>query len=167
MGAKRMKNLNGFLGAALQFAAVEIAIHEHFKSGLKEVAERIEATAKQEIGHYQAATGPFNAWDPLADSTEADKARKGFPADSPLERTGQFRDSFKHEVEGFEAVIGSTDERAPWFEFGTNKMPPRPVLGPAVIHNEKFIKSILGRAVIQGMVGESRIHSSLGYDDLV
>ncbi len=162
-----MKTLNGFLGAALQFEAMELAIHNRMRDGLKEVAERIEKTAKDEIGHYQAAIGPFNAWDPLADSTEADKANKGFPANAPLERTGQFRDTFKHEVENFVAVIGSTDERAPWFEFGTAKMPPRPILGPAVIINEKFIKRKIGLAVVQGMIGESRIHSSLGYDELI
>lgn len=162
-----MKTLNGFLGAAMQFEAIELAMHERMKEGLKAVAERIEKTAKDEIGHYQAAIGPFEAWDPLADSTEADKANKGYPANAPLERTGQFRDTFKSEVEDFVAVIGSTDERAPWFEFGTAKMPPRPILGPAVIINEKFIKRKIGQAVVRGIMGNSHIHASAGYDDLI
>ncbi|EMW2841859.1 TPA: hypothetical protein PXP91_001125 [Yersinia enterocolitica] len=161
-----MKELDGFLGAALQFAALDIALHESMQSALEEVATRIEKTAKDEVGHYQSAVGPFPAWDKLADSTEADKARKGFHPDAPLERTGEFKESWTHETSGFEAIIGSKDERAPWFEFGTAKMPPRPVLGPAVVHNGEFIKKIIGKAVVNGLVGGARMHPSLGYDDL-
>lgn len=161
-----MKELDGFLGAALKFAALDIALHESIKSGLDEVARRIAQTAKDEVGHYQPTVGPFDAWAELADSTEADKARKGFSADAPLERTGQFRDSWDHQSEGFEAVVGSKDKRAPWFEFGTTKMPPRPVLGPAVIHNKLIIRRILGRAIVRGVTDGHGIHASLGYDDL-
>lgn len=162
-----MKELDGFLGAALQFAAVDIAIKANLHNALEEAAKRIEASAKAEIGHYQPAAGPFNEWEQLADSTEADKARKGFPSDAPLERTGQFRESWEHETDGLEAVIGSKDERAPWFEFGTPKMPPRPVLGPAVVHNGEFIKKIIGKATVNGLIGGSPIHPDAGYEDIL
>lgn len=162
-----MKELNGFLGAALQFAALDVALHESMKNGLEEAARRIAETAKDEVGHYQPSVGPFNKWDDLADSTEADKARKGFPADAPLERTGGFRDSWQFEVDGLEAVVGSKDEKAPWFEFGTTRMPPRPVLGPAVIHNGNFIRRIIGKAAVEGITKGHAIHPSLGYDDLI
>lgn len=162
-----MKDLSGFLGAALQFAALDIAIRKGMEDGLEEVAKRIEQTAKDEIGHYQPAIGGFSEWAQLAESTEADKARKGFEPNAPLERTGQFRDSWEHKTEGLEAVIGSKDERAPFFEFGTSKMPPRPVLGPAVAINGNFIKKIIGRATVNGFVGGAAIHHSLGYDDIV
>jgi len=162
-----MKELDGFLGAALQFAALDIALHKSMENGLEEAARRIAETAKDEIGHYQPAVGPFQEWDELAESTEADKARKGFPADAPLERTGKFRDSWEHEAHGFEAVVGSKDERAAWFEFGTSRMPPRPVLGPAVIHNGNFIRRIIGRAAVEGITKGHAIHPSLGYDELV
>lgn len=159
-----MKELNGFLGAALHFAALDVAIHERMKEGLSVVAQRIEDTARAEIGHYQDAIGPFPEWDPLAQSTEEDKARLGYPLDAPLLRTGETRDSFSHQVDGLEAVIGSTDEKLVFHELGTSKIPPRPVLGPAVERNGKFIKRIIGRAVVSGFVGGSSIHASLGYD---
>lgn len=162
-----MKELNGFLGAALQFAALDIALHESMKNGLEEAARRIAETAKDEVGHYQPAVGPFNKWDDLAESTEANKAQRGFPANAPLERTGGFRDSGQFEVKGFDAVVGSKDEKAPWFEFDTSRMPPRPVIGPVVIHNSRFIKSIIGRAVVEGISSVRTVHPSLGYNDLI
>lgn len=159
-----MKELEGFLGAALQFAALEVALHKRLADGLEDVAESIVQTAKDEIGFYQPAVGPFQDWAPLAESTEADKARKGFPLEAPLLRTGEFRDTWEHEVSGFQAVVGSKDKRAPWFEFGTVNMPPRPVLGPAVIHNEHTIRRILGRAAVIGITEGTAVHKTLGYD---
>lgn len=162
-----MKELEGFLGAARQFAALEVALHRRLADGLKEVAESIVQTAKDEIGFYQPAVGPFQDWAPLAESTEADKARKGFPQEAPLLRTGEFRETWEHEVRGFEAVVGSKDKRAPWFEFGTVNMPPRPVLGPAVIHNEHTLRRILGHAAVTGITEGTAVHKSLGYDRLI
>lgn len=164
LGETDVKELEGFLGAALQFAALEVALHKRLADGLEDVAESIAQTAKDEIGFYQPAVGPFQEWAPLAESTEADKARKGFPLEAPLLRTGEFRDTWEHEISGFEAVVGSKDKRALWFEFGTVNMPPRPVLGPAVIHNERTIRRILGRAAVTGITEGTAIHSVLGYD---
>ncbi|MBI6183464.1 hypothetical protein JEQ07_24095 [Serratia proteamaculans] len=159
-----MKELNGLFGAALHFAALEVAVHKKLHEGIEVVAQRIEDTAREEVGHYQDAIGPFPAWDPLAPATEDEKARLGYPLDAPLLRTGDMQGSFSHEVKGLEAVIGSTDDKLVYHEFGTAKMPPRPVLGPAVERNEKFIKRILGKAAVSGFVDGVHIHSSLGYD---
>ena len=52
-------------------------------------------------------------------------------------------------------------------EFGTATIPPRPVLGPAVVHNREVIMELLGGAVVNGMVGRDVIHPSLGYADTI
>jgi phage gpG-like protein len=141
-------------------AAEAIALHR----GLDKAAQLIENTAKAEIGHYQEAAGPFQDWAQLADSTEAEKARLGYPSDAPLLRTGGLRDSIQHETEGFEAIIGSTDPVMEWQEFGTNTIPPRPVIGPAAFTTQEKVQEILGAAVVNGFVGSDVIHPSLGYD---
>lgn len=158
-----MKELSSLMDAALTFAAAKIAVQEHAEKALAEVAERIKKTAQDEIGFYQPAVGPFDAWADLADSTEAEKSRLGYPTNAPLERTGKMRDGITAESEGMEAVIGSKDETLAFHEFGTSKMPPRPVLGPAVIHNESAIKRIIGAAAVEGIAGGSVVHRSLGY----
>jgi len=136
------------------------------REGLKIVAKGIQKTAKSEISHYQKSVGAFPAWAPLAESTVSQKESLGYsPPDNPLLRTGEYRDSIEYEVGALEAVIGSKLQKAAWFEFGTSKMPMRPVIGPAAFRNKKKIQKTLGIAVVSGFYQNgNRIHESLGYD---
>jgi HK97 gp10 family phage protein len=130
---------------ALFFAALPAIEEKAMNAALEVVAAKIEETAKEEIGRYQEAIGPFPAWAQLASSTESQKTSHGYPANSPLLASGDMRDFITHEVDGNEAIIGSTDPVMAFHEKGTMKMPPRPVMGPALEHNREFIKRIIGR----------------------
>lgn len=143
---------------------LNLAIERSVHKGLEKAAKLIEQDAKRQIGHYQDAVGPFQDWAPLADSTEAEKARLGYPIDSPLLRDGHLRDSIEHEVSGLEAVIGSKSDIAEYQEFGTKTIPPRPFIGPAAFKNKEAIQKILGKAMVEGLIGGEAIHESLGYD---
>jgi len=155
-------------GSFGEFAAhlLELQVTEAIalRKGLDRVGALIERSAKAEIGFYQGAVGEFAAWEPLADSTEAEKARLGFEPDAPLLRTGDLRESIGHEVGGLEVVTGSTSDVMVYQELGDEKLPPRAVLGPAAIHNADRIEAILGTAAISGLIGADRIHEALGYD---
>jgi HK97 gp10 family phage protein len=137
----------------LHLAAIEVAVKVQAHKGLERAALLVEKTAKAEIGHYQDAVGPFPAWAELAESTEAQKARMGYRAGAPLEASGAMRDDISHEIDGDEAAIGSPDDTMVYHEFGTSKMPPRPVLGPAVYRNKEKIQKILGQALVAGLMG--------------
>lgn len=152
---------------ALHLASQEVALLASLHAGLEKCAVRVEQTAKAEIGHYQAGIGPFPAWADLADSTEERKAKMGYPADAPLEASGEMGRSFSHVTHGLEAVIGSTDPKMFYHEFGTLKMPARQVLGPAVLRNKEYIRRVLGAATVAGLIGGSAIHRSLGYDAIL
>jgi hypothetical protein len=91
----------------------------------------VAAAAKEKIGDYQEAAGPFEAWSPLAESTKEDRIRKGFSEDDPGLRSGAMRDSIEYVVLPGEVQIGSNDDDLLWFELGTTKQPPRSVLGAA------------------------------------
>jgi HK97 gp10 family phage protein len=153
---------------AIHLLEAEAATLRALEIGLDSCATHVKKVAKEEIGEYQPAVGPFQDWAELADSTEADKARKGYPLDAPLLRTGEMRDEITHEVSGLEAVAGAKDEGAgkilQYHEFGTSKMPPRPVLGPAMFRSRSFIQERLGAAVLSGLFHGAKIDSSLGYD---
>lgn len=159
-----MKTLNSFADMALTLVEREVAMAEALHAGLKKVAARVEKTAKAEIGRYQAEVGPFPAWPALADSTEERKAALGYPADAPLFATGEMKDSVEHQVEGLEAAIGTPDPKMVYHEFGTSRMPARPVFGPAGFRNRDTIRKLVGAAAVAGIIGEEQIHAALGYD---
>jgi len=123
------------------------------------IGEHVEKRAKDSIGHYQSAGGGFPAWSPLRPSTEARKAALGYPADAPLLATGEMRDSISHTVVrrmlGASVVVGSSDQKMVYHEFGTSKMPPRPVLGPAMFHAKEDIERIGAVTLFEFLAGKT------------
>lgn len=159
---KEFKSLMEF-GAFMKLVA-PIAIAAELRHGLEASAKAIEATAKAEIGKYQGEVGPFPAWSALAESTQVERERLGFTPNDPLLRRGDLRDSIQREVGNLEAVIGSKSEIAAYQEFGTEKIPARPFMGPAAFRNKNKIAKEVGAAVVSGLFGGGRIHPALGYD---
>ena len=87
----------------------------------------VAKAAKTVIGTYTYG------WPQLAQSTQEDRASKGYPANEPLLRTGQMRDSIAHKSAlsplGAEGVVYSSDVVALWQEMGTSRgIPPRSFL---------------------------------------
>lgn len=136
----------------LAVMAAEMVVVEH--EALERAAEVIEHEAKESAGHYQEQSGPFAAWDPLAEATMADRTAKGFPEDEPELRTGEMRDSIEHVVIGHEAEIGSNSEILEWQELGTAKMPPRSILGGAAARKADAVSAEIGREVVAALVGD-------------
>lgn len=163
-----MKNFSSFGEFAIHLAAREIEMHVKLGEGLERVAAKIEKTAQAEFGTYQPEVGPFQAWPALAPETQDERARLGYSADEPLLREGDLRDSIEHETDRGElvAVIGSTSDVMLYQELGTKFIPPRPVLGPAAIRNEKAIHRVLGAALVEGLVGGEMLDAALGYNFL-
>lgn len=155
------------LDAAIHFATREVAIHAAANAALERVAVKIEKTAKEEFGTYQPAVGPFDAWPELAESTKDERERLGFTPDDPLLRSGDLRDTIKHRTANLETEIGSDSDVMVYQEFGTERIPPRPVLGPAAERNHDAILATLGGAVVAGILGSEALHASLGYDKAV
>lgn len=146
----REMTLAGFIGAV---AGATMAVRAAEKRALERAARIIEAEAKDEIGTYQGAIGPFEPWAPLAEATQADRVRQGFPADEPLLRTGQMRASIGHAVGDREAVVGSNDDRAVWQELGTRTIPPRSFLGGAALRKAPEAARAMGAEVVAALVG--------------
>ncbi|MBX9901253.1 MAG: hypothetical protein K2Y28_10785 [Burkholderiaceae bacterium] len=142
----------------LHLAAMELVVQKRAEQALAHAAELIEKTAKEEIGHYQPAVGPFEAWQALAPSTLAHHAAMGV-GDTPLLVTGELYASIEHELSGNEAVIGTKMEIGAYQEFGTDKIPPRPFMGPAAFKNKDKIERIMAKGVVAGMLGGNALLS--------
>lgn len=138
----------------LKMAEVVVAVEHEAHKALEAAARVVEHEAKEEIGHYQDAVGPFAQWAELADSTKDQRVRMGFSENDPLLRTGELRDSIGHEVDGRNAVVGSTSDIAVYQELGTARIPPRSFLGGAAARKESDVVDIIGEGAVIGLVGQ-------------
>lgn len=86
--------------------------------------------ARQLIGHSQ------NMWAPLADSTIQIKTKLGLGLNgdpsSPLYSSGEFYDDISFELMPRGVMIGTNKDYIKYTEYGTSKMPPRPVFPMAL-----------------------------------
>lgn len=149
--------------------------HEVFalKECLDLAGKIIQLEAKKEIGYLQPQVGPFDAWEELADSTKEEKERLGYVFNSdynPLFRTGSLLNSIVYEVnmDKLETIVGSKSQIAAFQEFGTNRIPPRPFIGPAMFKNMEKIAQLFGKATVIGIAGGNhiaeKIAKEIGYN---
>ena len=123
--------------------------HLMVEAGAEEIAE----TARGEIGFYQTDIAPYPSWAELSPEYEKSKVAAGFEPDAPLLRTGEMKKSIKASSEGNEGVAGSNDKVLEYHEFGTDKMPPRPVLGPAAHFSRPRIFSMMAKTTFAWLAG--------------
>ena len=145
-----MKTYRSFGALARALSRTVAELPNTYSAAMRAGALAVQDDAKERIGHYQAA------WAALAPSTVAEKTRLGYAGgpipggdggDNPLLRTGETRDSIGCWSSQHEFIVGSTSDILKFQEFGTATIPPRPVLGPAMMHTMPFAVKVLGRAV--------------------
>ena len=125
-------------------------------AGVERAAAAIEAEARREIGTYQEAAGPFQAWPELAPFTKADRLARGYSENDPGLRTGEMRDSIERTAQGEQAAVGSNDDKLLWFEMGTATQPPRSVLGTAAVHETDHVIDDIAGAVVRVVAGVTK-----------
>lgn len=109
-------------------------------AALEEAATFMLDRVKEIPGKYQ------DGWAELEESTKAERVRRGYSPNDPLLRSGELRDSYdKHVTDNQHAEVGSNDPRAEWFETGTSRMPPRPVLLAAQAQHEHRLPEMIAR----------------------
>lgn len=147
MGGGKLVDLDMF-AREMSFASAKIATE--IEIGFHVIVKEIEETAKEEVGVYQPAVGPFEAWSPLAESTKADRVRSGYTEDDPLMRSGELKNSIESEVVGLAAVVGTKSEIGLWQEVGTDHIPPRPFIGPAYVRKIEPLMDAIGLVITKG-----------------
>ena len=141
-----------------KLAEAEEKMQEAVRHGLTKAAEIVEAEAKESIGTYQDAAGPFVPWAELADATKSDRVAQGFSENEHELRTGELRDGIGHSVEmagsaSGTAVVGSASDVMVYQELGTSRMPPRSILGGAAVRKTDEVVDVLAKAVLHGLTG--------------
>ena len=69
--------------------------------------------------------------------------------EAPWRRTGELRDGISVQVDGNRVRVVSAGKAARAQEFGTVRVPPRPVLGPAAAAQGQAIADAVGQAVAE------------------
>lgn len=135
---------------AHELSSASAEITTGLEASFRAIVKEIEEMAKEEIGVYQPAYGPFDAWAPLAESTKADRVRQGYSEDEPLLRSGELRDSIESEVVGLAAIVGIKSDIGLWQEVGTERIPPRPIIGPAYVRRIGPLMEAIEQAIFKG-----------------
>lgn len=141
---KEFKSFGAFAAHLQRLALESTEVKHHI---VDTAAEEIQKTAQGMIGEYQHGVGPYPAWEELADSTKSERSRLGYSENDPGYRDGKMQRSIQRTAHGDEAAVGSNDQDLVWFDLGTSKQPPRPVLGPAAIHSRPRVQRIIGMTV--------------------
>jgi hypothetical protein len=149
---KEFGNIESFVEHLGELVIAETLAARH---ALSKCARVVEKRAKEKFGEYQQQSGPFAAWAELADSTKADRERKGYADNEPLLRTGEARDSIGHTLStsSLEAQIGSNSDILVFQELGTKNMPPRSTLGGAMADELPQIQEILQESLVGVLIG--------------
>lgn len=147
---REYKTFGGFARHLVTVAAQGAEVEKHI---LGRATKIVRDDAQARIGTYQAETGPFNAWQPLASSTIADRINKGFTPNDPLLRSGELRDSITSQVHGDKAIVGSSSDIALYQELGTATIPPRPFLGPAAFASKAKIGAMAANTMVAWVAG--------------
>jgi hypothetical protein len=138
-------SLSSFANLAARLATAEADMKLAQTAILGKACQFIEDEAKDAIGTYYG-------WPQLAESTQERRVALGYSANDPLLRTGELRDSIGHVVEGDVGYVGTNDPVAPFHEFGTSRIPPRPFLGGALDAVGPKIEKMAGRMVMGAML---------------
>lgn len=143
MQAFTLESFAKFIGEEVAASRLPHAEAVALEVGAKMIADE----AKRVIGTYD-----YN-WPRLAQSTQADRVAQGYPADEPLLRTGEMRDSIEYTVhaEVGEADIGSNSDIAVYQELGTGTIPPRPFLAGAASAMGEHVAEAMGEIIFSEM----------------
>lgn len=122
------------------FADLEAFMRRIERPGNAEVRKVADAIRQGYAENFSREGSAAGGWRALAEATVAERRRLGFPGEHPiLRRSGALRASFiqpgatDHVEEfqpvpgGWDLLVGSESEIALFQEFGTSRIPPRPI----------------------------------------
>ena len=128
---------------AAKLAAADVALEVGSEIALAKSCAMLSSKAKDLIGV------PHEEWPPLAPSTLAHKDG----VNTPLLETGEMRDSITWNSDATEGYVGSDNKKLVYNEFGTSRIPPRPVLGLALTQNERKVERLVEKEVAAAIGG--------------
>lgn len=122
--------------AILAFGELTAGLVLESHHALERSADILLHEAQSEIGVYQTAIGPVEAWAELSEDRKAERLREGWTENDPLLASGRLQQSITKTVEQKAAAVGSPLDEAVWMEEGTEKVPARSFLLSSLLRKE-------------------------------
>ena len=135
------------LGLAMRMAVVESELRLAHEASVAQACALLAEQCRLVLGTYTYG------WPPLQPTTIARKAT----GDSPLLETGELRASIEWNADERQGYVGSDNPKMVWHEWGTSRVPPRPVLGPSIEAARPAVEKMFGKiaaAVASGDLAE-------------
>jgi hypothetical protein len=167
-----------------RFTTIEQAIAFHEASaarmlagravGLKAAGAALAHAAKDALGTYQNAAGPFPAWAELSEETKESRGEHGYGMNEPLLVTDELRDHIRHSEDdaagkGRVGVphewVGDRDSEDPHMHFrdigevalaqemGLHGLPQRSFLGSSAARHFGRLINLMVRPVVMAFAG--------------
>jgi hypothetical protein len=101
------------------------------------------------------------SWPGLAEATIEDKEYlsskgKSVPPPNPLLRTARLKNSIEGGAIGLAGVIGAGDYVMVFHEFGTSKMPPRPIFSLILRREIPRLKAVFDQVAVELLTGTTK-----------
>ncbi len=141
---------------AAHLLGAEADIRAAQEAAVVRACKKVRTKARNLIGT------PQPEWPALKEATMADRVRQGFPANEPLLRTGELRNSIQWAAPAWEdqttcvGYVFSNSEVARYMEMGTVNIPPRPFIGLAAMGLELQIHEMMGKMVSHAIMRGGR-----------
>lgn len=142
---------------------IPVKTHVAVNVGMNKAAILVRDTATKKFGEYQPAVGEFPAWELLKPETVERKTEAGSQGDDPLVGhypkgtkgnavwSAPLQTTVEMQVDGWMAHVGTKDQLGEYHEYGTENIPPRPFLRPALFEKTEEIKVLVTEAVFEAL----------------
>jgi HK97 gp10 family phage protein len=135
-------------------AELQKALREFGLQADKHIAAAVQGTAQNIRTHAVKSIQRGAKTGKVYEKTDPKRTHKASaPGEAPATDTGRLANSINADIDGKSATVYTDLEYAPWLEFGTQNMEPRPFLFPAMEKERPKWEQRLDRIVDQAAKG--------------
>jgi HK97 gp10 family phage protein len=144
----------------LKFAELPELVTKEIEKEIKKSAIKIRDDAVKKFGEYQPEVGSYPAWEQLKEATIKQKEKAGGSEDPLIGHSDSngskvwsqpLRNTIGIKTEKLTAAVGTDDPLGEYHEYGTEHIPPRPFLRPALYENQDNIKNNVKEGIQNGV----------------
>ena len=133
--------ISGVAEVLAEMKKVDAQIQRNTERAVARTVLRVETVAKRRIQRGPKTGEVYEKYLPRRTHQASQEGQ------APASDTGRLANSIEHSLQGMEGFVFTRVEYAPYLEFGTAKIKPRPFLFPSLEENTQFLRDELQKVV--------------------